>query len=78
MTDLLSLTPDAAAAAIAGWLAARGEPAYRVRQITPRLWQRPAATWTDATDLPAPLRAALAEAFPLPRLDATTHQVSRD
>lgn len=78
MTELLSLTPDAAAEAIAGWLAARGEPAYRVRQIVPRLWQRPVATWSDATDLPAPLRAALAEAFPLPRLDATTHQVSRD
>ncbi|HEY6808467.1 MAG TPA: 23S rRNA (adenine(2503)-C(2))-methyltransferase RlmN [Gemmatimonadales bacterium] len=78
MTDLLSLAPEHAAGAIADWLAARGEPAYRLRQILPRLWERPLAGWGEATDLPAPLRAALAEAFPLPRLDLATHQVSRD
>jgi 23S rRNA (adenine2503-C2)-methyltransferase len=78
MTDLLSLTPDAARAAVGAWLAARGEPAYRVTQIVPRLWQRPVGTWDEATDLPAPLRRALADAFPLRRLALVARQVSRD
>jgi len=76
--DLLTLTPDAARAAIADWLGARGEPGYRLRQILPRLWERPVASWTDATDLPAALREALHDAFPLTRLELAAHQVSRD
>ncbi len=76
--DLLSLTPETARAAIQDWLSSRGEPAYRLRQLMPRLWQRPVARWSDATDLPAPLRTALDEAFPLPRLGLRTHQVSTD
>jgi 23S rRNA (adenine2503-C2)-methyltransferase len=76
--DLLSLTPDAARAALAEWLSARGEPSYRLKQIVPRLWERPVASWADATDLPAPLRTALDEAFPLLRLALRTHQVSSD
>lgn len=76
--DPLSLTPDGARAAIVEWLATRGEPAYRVRQILPRLWQRPVASWNDATELPAPLRRELAAAFPLRRLILSAHQVSRD
>ena len=78
MTDLLGLTPDAARAAVAEWLAARGEPEYRLRQVLPRLWQRPVATWADATELPAALRTALADAFPLFRLTLATRQVSSD
>lgn len=76
--DLLSLTPEAAHAAIGAWLKARGEPSYRSRQILPRLWQRPVAAWRDATDLPAPLRSALDEASPLLQLTLATHQVSAD
>ena len=76
--DLLSLTPDAAGTVLAEWLAQRGEPPYRVRQVVPRLWQRPVASWAEATELPAPLRAALDEAFPLKRLTLRTHQVSSD
>jgi 23S rRNA (adenine2503-C2)-methyltransferase len=76
--DLLSLTPAAARQTLETWLAERGEPAYRLRQITPRLWQRPVACWSDATDLPAALRSALDEAFPLGRLELRTHQVSSD
>ena len=78
MTDLLSLTPDAARVALAEWLAARGEPAYRLRQVLPRLWQRPVERWADATDLPAALRADLDASFPLPRLETAAHQVSKD
>ena len=76
--DILSLTLDAASDALGAWLAARGDPPYRLKQILPRLWQRPVARWADATELPAPLRAALDEAFPLLRLTLRTHQVSRD
>jgi 23S rRNA (adenine2503-C2)-methyltransferase len=75
---LLGLTPDAARGALSAWLAARGEPAYRLRQILPRLWTRPVAGWADATDLPAGLRQALESAFPLSRLEIAAHQVSTD
>lgn len=76
--DLLSLPPDAACAALGEWLTARSEPAYRLRQVLPRLWQRPVARWADATELPAPLRAALDASFPLRQLTLRTHQVSSD
>jgi len=78
MTDILSLTPGAARVALADWLTARGEPAYRARQILPRLWERPVARWADATDLPAPLREGLERDFPLTRLTVAAHQVSSD
>src|SRR5438067_8111271 len=78
VTDLLSLTPDAARAALAQWLAARAEPGYRLTQILPRLWQRPIGSWEEATDLPATLRAQLADAFPLARLTCDAAQQSSD
>ena len=75
--DLLSLTPSGAEGALAHWLPS-GEPTYRVRQILARLWQRPVGRWDDATELPTALRAELARAFPLLRLEETVRQVSRD
>ena len=76
--DLLSLTPEAAQAALGEWLGQHQEPSYRLRQVFPRLWQRPVGRWAEATDLPASLRARLDEAFPLPRLTLATSQVSSD
>jgi 23S rRNA (adenine2503-C2)-methyltransferase len=78
VTDLLSETPDAASTILAEWLTARGEPGYRVRQILPRLWQRPVTAWSEATDLPSDLRSALDAALPLARLEIAAHQVSTD
>jgi 23S rRNA (adenine2503-C2)-methyltransferase len=78
VTDLLSLPPADASHALDVWLTERGEPAYRLRQIVPRLWQRPVATWAEASDLPATLRAALHEVFPLQRLTLAAQQVSAD
>ena len=78
MVDLLSLVPEAGRAALAQWLAQRGEPAYRTRQILPRLWERPVGSWDDATELPAALRRALGETFPLRRLALSARQVSSD
>jgi 23S rRNA (adenine2503-C2)-methyltransferase len=78
VTDLLDLAPEAARAALGEWLTARGEPAYRLRQILPRLWQRPVGTWEEATDLAVSLRKGLEEGFPIRRLTLKAHQVSGD
>ncbi len=75
---LLDQTPDAAAALLSDWTAARKLPAYRARQLLPRLWQRPVASWADATELPADLRAELDRELPLPRLTLATMQQSTD
>src|SRR5436853_1502158 len=78
MVDLLSLVPDAARTALAQWLAQRREPAYRARQVLPRVWERPVASWDEATELPAALRRALTETLPLRRLALSARQVSQD
>lgn len=75
---ILDLPPADAAAALGDWLEARGEAPYRLRQLSPRLWQRPVARWADATDLPQGLRAALDEAWPLLRLELDVQQQSAD
>ena len=76
--NLLNLTPEAGRAEVERWLATRGEASYRAGQILPRLWERPVPAWSEATDLPCELRAALQETFPLPRLSLVTEQVSKD
>src|SRR2546422_5905719 len=78
MVDVLSLVPNAAGAALAQWLEERGEPAYRARQLLPRLWQRPVGSWDDATELPAALRRALARALPFRRFLLSARPVSHD
>ena len=81
MTDrenLLNLAPDEAHARVAVALAELGQPAYRVGQVMRRLWEIPAASFNDMTDLPAALRAALADRFELPRLELAVRQLSTD
>jgi len=56
---LSGLHPDA----LAGWLADRGEPAYRARQITDAVWGGAVASIEGAITLPVGLRRELAEAF---------------
>lgn len=48
---------------LAAWLEARGEPAFRARQILDWLHHKAADMPEACTNLPAPLRAALAEEF---------------
>ena len=48
---------------LAAWLAARGEPAYRAGQVLDGAHRPEASSFTDLTDLPAPLRSALDDAF---------------
>ncbi len=43
-----------------------------------RLWQNPAESWRQATDLATALRTELDQSFPLPRLTADTVQQSAD
>ena len=83
MTDrvpgtILDLTPDGATATLDSWCHAEGLPAYRLQQLVPRLWARPIGGWSEATELPQPLRLALDEAFPMPRLQRELVQESRD
>ncbi|HET8762471.1 MAG TPA: 23S rRNA (adenine(2503)-C(2))-methyltransferase RlmN, partial [Gemmatimonadales bacterium] len=75
---LLDLTPDAARQRIDEWVAARGLPAYRSRQLMRRLWEVPVGAWADATELPLALRADLDAELPLPRLALGTEQQSSD
>jgi len=56
---LSGLTPEA----VTAWLTERGHPAFRARQVLDAVWRANPATLAEVTTLPAPLRAALAEAF---------------
>jgi 23S rRNA (adenine2503-C2)-methyltransferase len=76
--SVLDLPPTTARSIVMEWVADRGFPVYRARQIFRRLWQAPVATWADATELPALLRAELDREFPLPRLSPDTIQQSAD
>jgi 23S rRNA (adenine2503-C2)-methyltransferase len=45
------------------WLAARGEPSYRARQIADAIWGGDATSAEDVRTLPGPLRQALDETY---------------
>ena len=77
-TNLLNLDPARAIAVLREFAVARGEPAYRGGQVARRLWQAPVATFEEITDVPKSFRAALAEAFELPRLEIASRQTSAD
>jgi len=49
--------------ALAAWLEAHGEPAYRGRQVLDAVWRGGATSWDEVSTLPAPLRAALEAEF---------------
>ena len=76
--NLLDLTPDAAEVRLAAAMTELGQPGYRVGQIVRRLWAKPARSFDEMTELPAALRAALAERFELPRLELSFSQQSTD
>lgn len=75
---ILDLIPLKARERISEWVGERGLPRYRTDQIVARLWQRPIAAWTEATDLPATLRNELSQEFPLARLPLELSQRSSD
>ncbi|MEP7345086.1 MAG: 23S rRNA (adenine(2503)-C(2))-methyltransferase RlmN [Gemmatimonadaceae bacterium] len=76
--NLLNVTPDEAGQLLASFFEARTAPAYRVRQVLYRLWERPAPSFEAMTDLPLALRSELTEHFVLGRLALDAHQTSTD
>jgi 23S rRNA (adenine2503-C2)-methyltransferase len=78
LENLLNLTPAQAEDRLAVVMGELGEPSYRVGQVLRRLWIRPAASFDAMSELSAPLRAALAERFSIPRLELITQQRSTD
>jgi 23S rRNA (adenine2503-C2)-methyltransferase len=69
---------DTSDADLQAWLAARGEPAYRLKQIRRHATHTAAADWTDLTDLPKGLREALAAAFRWSSVMPVLEQASAD
>lgn len=63
--------------ALAAWLADRGEPGFRTGQVVRWLYSRGAASYEEMTDLPAPLRTALAEELALTRPVLEAKEVSK-
>ena len=56
----------------------RGEPAFRARQLWHGLYQRLAASFDELTDLPAGLRAALAQDYRILPAETALERVSAD
>jgi len=63
--------------ALGGWLAERGEPAYRARQLEDAIWRADATSVGEVRTLPATLREAIDSAFAWDTL-ATTERVVTD
>ena len=76
--ELLGMIPAEARSVVASWVTQHGLPTYRTGQIVRRLWVAPVASWAEATELPAELRARLDAELPLGRLTADTEQLSAD
>ena len=76
--NLLDQVPDKAEQIVAQWIADQGLPAYRARQVFPRLWQRPVEKWRDCSDLPRELTRLLERDFPLFRPKEIARQESSD
>ncbi len=64
--------------AVRDFAVALGEPGYRCGQVVGRLWHTPVATFEEMTELPKAFRAALGEAFVIPRLEIASRQKSAD
>ncbi len=77
-TNLLNLTPARAAETLGEFLRARGEPAYRLKQLLPALWKHPVRSFQELSTLPRALRDALDGAFALPPLALVARQSSTD
>jgi 23S rRNA (adenine2503-C2)-methyltransferase len=75
MTDLPGIS-GLDLAALGGWLAERGEAAYRARQIEDAIWRGDAKSAEDVRTLPAPLREAIDATFAWDTLAATERVVT--
>jgi 23S rRNA (adenine2503-C2)-methyltransferase len=68
---------DLASSQLAAWLAARGEPAYRARQVLAGIHRPEVSGFEDLTDLPRRLRSALAAELRFSAIEAS-HVVGGD
>lgn len=59
---------------LSAWLQAAGEPAFRTQQILDWIWKKKVTAIESMSNLPAPLRARLAEDF---RLTALEHVITK-
>lgn len=78
MSDARPAISDLTDGSLGAWLAARGEPAYRLRQIRRHATHTAAAAWEELTDLPKTLRDALASAFRWSSVAPVIEQASAD
>ncbi|MDQ3675043.1 MAG: 23S rRNA (adenine(2503)-C(2))-methyltransferase RlmN, partial [Gemmatimonadota bacterium] len=76
--NLLDMLPSEAERAVSELAVANGERSFRGAQVLRHLWQSPAATFAEMTDLPVSFRRLLDEHFQLPRLQLATRQTSSD
>jgi 23S rRNA (adenine2503-C2)-methyltransferase len=68
---------DVAQEPLAAWLEARGEPAYRARQVLAGIHRPDATGFDDLSDLPSDLRGALHGAFRFSSIEAS-HVIEGD
>ena len=78
MSDVRPAISDVNDADLGGWLAGRGEPAYRLRQVRRHETRTSATDWSELTDLPRVLREALAAAFRWSSVAPVIEQASAD
>ncbi|MBU6424672.1 MAG: 23S rRNA (adenine(2503)-C(2))-methyltransferase RlmN [Chloroflexi bacterium] len=78
MTTPLPSITDVGDEALGRWLAERGEPAYRARQIRRSVARSAAGGWDGLTDLPLALRADLAASFRWSSVEIQTEIASAD
>ncbi|HET7586231.1 MAG TPA: 23S rRNA (adenine(2503)-C(2))-methyltransferase RlmN [Gemmatimonadaceae bacterium] len=76
--NLLDLAPLDAERALQRATAECGEPPYRAAQVVRWLWERPARSFDDMTNLPLRFRESLAQRFVVPRLELAHEQRSAD
>jgi 23S rRNA (adenine2503-C2)-methyltransferase len=78
VSDASPAISDVSDAALAAWLASRGEPPYRLKQIRRHATHTSAAEWGELTDLPKALRDALAAAYRWSSVTPVIEQASAD
>jgi 23S rRNA (adenine2503-C2)-methyltransferase len=76
--NLLDLLPGDAESRLCEFAQAKGEAAYRGRQVARRLWRAPVAAFQEMTELPLTFRTQLGEHFAMPRLTLAERQKSID
>ena len=76
--ELLSLGPDHLESALGDWLAAAGQPAYRLEQVVNWVYRQRVDGWDAMTTLPRDLREALDRTFRFPSVTLEERRCSED